>query len=169
MLSEKLTHFYKLLTTMASKKAPKVLIVEDHLLNLRLFRDILVAKGYYALEDHTGEEAFNLAQFHQPQLIILDIILPYRSGLEILQDLKKDSRTQHIPVIGVTALAVSDIHQQMRALGCVDCLTKPFSLDTFLKTIDKAVTCDKVVELKKRKTLKAQEKTGYHDPVGSLL
>lgn len=154
---------------MASKKAPKVLIVEDHLLNLRLFRDILVAKGYYALEDHTGEEAFNLAQFHQPQLIILDIILPFRSGLEILQDLKKDSRTAHIPVIGVTALAVSDIHQQMRGLGCIDCLTKPFSLDTFLKTIDRAVQQDKPETNKGRKVLKIKGGTAYHEPVGTLL
>jgi two-component system cell cycle response regulator DivK len=117
----------------------KVLIVEDHSLNLKLFRDILRAKGYSPLEDRTGRDAEKLAERHQPQLIILDVILPHRSGVELVESLKSKVATKNIPIIAVTALAVTEIHQKLLSLGCVSCLIKPFSLDVFLKAVDQAI------------------------------
>ena len=114
----------------------KILIVEDHSLNLKLFRDVLRAKGFDTLEDRVGKNCLDYAEIHQPDLIILDILLPYSSGIELAQQLKKNPKTQHIPLLGVTALAISDTHDKMIEAGCVECLTKPFTLDMFLKTID---------------------------------
>lgn len=119
-----------------AKARRKVLIVEDHSLNLKLFRDILRAKGFETLEDRIGRHCIEYAENHQPDLIILDILLPYSSGIELAQKLKKNPKTKDIPLLGVTALAISDTHDKMIEAGCIECLTKPFTLDMFLKTID---------------------------------
>ena len=121
------------------KAGRKILIVEDHSLNLKLFRDILRAKGFDTLEDRVGKNCLELAQSHQPELIILDILLPYSSGIELAQQLKKNPKTAHIPLVGVTALAISDTHDKMIEAGCIQCLTKPFTLDMFLKAIDSSL------------------------------
>jgi two-component system cell cycle response regulator DivK len=117
----------------------RVLIVEDHPLNLKLFRDILTAKGYQTLEDRVGSEAVKLAERHQPTFIILDVLLPYSSGIEIARTLKSKIATKNIPIIAVTALAITETHQKMLQAGCCVCLVKPFSLDQFLKAIDDAI------------------------------
>lgn len=119
-----------------AKARKKVLIVEDHSLNLKLFRDILRAKGFDTLEDRVGRNCLEYAENNQPDLIILDILLPYSSGIELAHKLKKNRKTKHIPLLGVTALAISDTHDKMIEAGCVDCLTKPFTLDQFLSAID---------------------------------
>ncbi len=119
-----------------AKARRKILIVEDHSLNLKLFRDILRAKGFDTIEDRVGRHCLEYAEKYQPDLVILDILLPYSSGIELAQKLKKNPKTEHIPLLGVTALAISDTHDKMIEAGCVECLTKPFTLDMFLKTID---------------------------------
>lgn len=117
----------------------KVLIVEDHPLNLKLFRDILRAKGYETIEDRSGADAEFLAEHHQPDLIILDVLLPFKSGHEIARALRAKTQTSHIPMIAVTALAISDTHQQMLDAGCYCCLIKPFSMDKFLGAVQGAI------------------------------
>ncbi len=119
-----------------AKGRRKVLIVEDHSLNLKLFRDILRAKGFDTLEDRVGRQCLEYAENHQPDLIILDILLPYSSGIELAHKLKKNVKTKNIPLLGVTALAISDTHDKMIEAGCIECLTKPFTLDRFLDAID---------------------------------
>lgn len=119
-----------------AKPSKKILIVEDHSLNLKLFRDILRAKGFDTIEDRVGRQCLEYAINDQPDLIILDILLPYSSGIELAQKLKGNKKTAHIPLLGVTALAISDTHDKMIEAGCVECLTKPFTLDMFLKAID---------------------------------
>ena len=131
-----------------AKARRKILIVEDHSLNLKLFRDILRAKGFDTLEDRVGKNCLTYAENHQPDLIILDILLPYSSGIELAQQLKKNPKTSHIPLLGVTALAISDTHDKMIEAGCIECLTKPFTLDMFLKTIDSSLENSSVVPLK---------------------
>lgn len=121
-----------------AKPRRKILIVEDHTLNLKLFRDILRAKGFETLEDRSGRHCLELAENHQPDLIIMDVLLPYASGIDLAQALKANPKTSGIPLLGVTALAISDTHDKMIEAGCVECLTKPFTLDMFLSAVDRA-------------------------------
>lgn len=127
-----------------TKPLKKILIVEDHALNLKLFRDILRAKGFETLEDRVGRDCVKLAEDHQPVLIILDILLPFASGIDIATALKANEKTKHIPILGVTALAISGTHDKMIDAGCESCLTKPFTLDQFIKSIDETLSTAKL-------------------------
>lgn len=122
-----------------SKKSPLVLIVEDHSLNLKIFRDILRARGFDTVEDRLGSQAVELAVNRLPDLIILDVLLPAGNGFQIAQTIKDDERTAHIPILCVTALAVTDTQEKMKHIGCYACLTKPFSLDVLLKAVDQGM------------------------------
>ena len=117
----------------------KILIVEDNTLNLKLFRDVLRAKGYDTIEDRTGRNCLDLANQHQPDLIILDVLLPFASGIELTQSLSQNEKTKDIPVLGVTALAISGTLDKMIESGCVECLIKPFTLDQFIHAVEAAL------------------------------
>lgn len=121
---------------MASAAKPKVLIVEDNTLNMRLFSDLLEATGYETLQCIDGEKAVALALEHTPDLIIMDIQLPEVSGLDITRWLKDDERTQAIPVLAVTAFAMRTDELLVREAGCEGYLSKPIQVRSFLSTVD---------------------------------
>jgi len=113
-----------------------VLLVEDHPLNRKLFRDILEMQ-FRVLEAGSGEEALDLLQSAQPDLILLDMQLPGMDGLSVARCLKSDPERSGIPIIGVSAHAMAADIQKARAAGCVDYITKPITDDpfTFLERI----------------------------------
>ena len=86
--------------------AKTVLIVEDNVLNMRLFNDLLGAFGYETLKSHDGRDALVQARKHKPDLIIMDIQLPEMSGIEVTKLLKAEPELRAIPVIAVTAFAM---------------------------------------------------------------
>ena len=106
--------------------AKTVLIVEDNELNMKLFTDLLQVHGYAVVQSTNGHDALDLAHEHQPDLVIMDIQLPERSGLDVTRDLKADPELAHIPVIAVTAFAMKSDEQRIREGGCEDYLAKPF-------------------------------------------
>ena len=81
-----------------------VLIVEDNELNMKLFHDLLDARGYKTLQTRNGMEALALAREHRPDLILMDIQLPEVSGLEVTKWLKEDDQLREIPVVAVTVV-----------------------------------------------------------------
>jgi two-component system, cell cycle response regulator DivK len=82
-----------------------ILVVEDNPKNLKLVRDVLSADGYSVLEATTAEDGIELADRHQPDLVLMDIQLPGMDGIEALQVLKSGDRTGTMPVVAVTAFA----------------------------------------------------------------
>lgn len=105
---------------------PKLLLVDDEPVNLQVLKQIL-QQDYRLLFARDGEKALSLAENEQPQLILLDIMMPGITGLETCQRLKENARTQHIPVIFVTALADTRDETEGFKVGCVDYITKPVS------------------------------------------
>lgn len=104
-----------------------ILVVEDEEAIQELLRYNLNREGYSVQEADTGESALQLAQEKQPNLILLDLMLPEIDGLEVCKQLKSDTRTQHIPIIMVTAKGEeADIVTGLE-LGADDYITKPFS------------------------------------------
>lgn len=112
-----------------------ILIVEDNEKNRKLVRDVLQFKGYATLESETAEEAIRLAQEHRPALILMDIQLPGMNGIEALGHLRADSRTKEIPVIAVTASAMTHDRQKIMAAGFDGYQMKPINVKSFLEAV----------------------------------
>lgn len=112
-----------------------VMIVEDNELNMKLFNDLLEAKGYRTVQTNNGMEALELARAEKPDLILMDIQLPEVSGLEVTRWLKDDDQLHSIPVIAVTAFAMKGDEERIRQGGCEAYISKPISVVKFLETI----------------------------------
>jgi two-component system cell cycle response regulator DivK len=95
----------------------KILVVEDNELNLKLFCDLLRAHGYEAEPVRDGREAMERARDFAPDLIIMDIQMPYISGLELIEQLKADDALKVIPIMAVTAYAAKGDEQRIRDAG----------------------------------------------------
>lgn len=113
----------------------RILVVEDNDLNMKLFRDLLIAQGYSVIHTRDGVEAFRLARTHKPDLVLMDLQLPEVSGLEVTRWLKEDPGLRHIPVVAVTAFAMSGDEDRAKAAGCAAYVTKPISVRSFLGTV----------------------------------
>ena len=104
---------------------PRILIVEDDLDALKLIGLALEAKGYQILAAQSGEQALDRAFNEQPDLVILDVMMPGMNGLQVTQRLRADPRTEAIPIILLSALGqVSDKEAGFKA-GADEYLTKP--------------------------------------------
>ena len=115
--------------------AKQVLIVEDNDLNMKLFRDLVEASGYEAVESRTGGDAVELARLFRPGLILMDIQLPERSGIDIARSLKADAELAKIPIVAITAFAMRGDEERIREAGCDAYLSKPVSVPNFIKTV----------------------------------
>jgi len=115
----------------------RILVVEDNAMNLKLFSDILMASGYDVLVAETGQEALEVVQEQNPDLVLLDIQLPDISGLDIARDLKSREAFKSIPIIAVTAFAMAGDAEKAIAAGCDAYITKPISIPAFRDEIQK--------------------------------
>ena len=108
-----------------------ILIVEDNKKNLKLVRDVLQFNGFRTLEAETGEAALDLARTQQPDLILMDIQLPGIDGVTALQQLKTEAATAVIPVVALTASAMTSDRNRFLAAGFDGYITKPISVKDF--------------------------------------
>lgn len=110
-------------------KRPLVLAVEDDEDNLQLVMQVLTFLECSFITATDGQTALEKAQTYQPNLILLDIMLPNMSGIEVIQQLKQNPQTRRIPVIAVTAMARSEDRERILSLGCDDFISKPYMID----------------------------------------
>jgi two-component system cell cycle response regulator DivK len=116
-----------------------VLIVEDNEKNRKLVRDILQVKGYQTIESETAEEGIKLALDKSPALILMDIQLPGIDGITALKQLRADPKTKNIPVIAITASAMTHNRKTMLAEGFDGYQTKPIALKEFLGEVERVL------------------------------
>jgi two-component system, cell cycle response regulator DivK len=93
---------------MTEDVAPLVLIVDDNQQNARLARDVLRGAGLRTIEAVSGADALAQAREAQPAVILMDIRLPDMDGGDVARQLKADARTEGIPVIAMTSLALGE-------------------------------------------------------------
>jgi putative two-component system response regulator len=105
---------------------PRLLLVDDEPANLRVMKQIL-QHDYHLIFAKNGAEALRLTAEKKPNLILLDIMMPDMTGLEVCQALKQDPKTASIPIIFVTALADETDEAQGFEIGAVDYISKPVS------------------------------------------
>jgi len=112
-----------------------ILVVEDEQFNIKLFRELLEAKGYDVVEAINGAEGVEMTRTKQPALILMDVQMPVMDGLTATRIIKEDPATRDIPVVALTALAMQGDKERVLAAGCDGYLTKPISLDSFLQMV----------------------------------
>lgn len=119
-----------------------ILIVEDNEKNRKLARDVLEVKGYKTIESETAEEGLELAKSQLPALILMDIQLPGMDGITAMKQLKADPQTAKIPIIAITASAMTHNRTTMLAEGFDGYQTKPIGLKEFLAEVQRVLTAE---------------------------
>ncbi len=124
-----------------SAPRPRILLVEDDPENQLVVGMILSAEGYEVIGTEEGAQAHPLAAREQPNLILLDVMMPEVNGFEVLERLRADPATEQIPVVLLTALAQQkDVEQAIRS-GVRDYLTKPFEPEELLRRMEAILRC----------------------------
>lgn len=123
-----------------TNKMKKILFIEDESALQKTFGEILKQEGFEVISALDGETGLNLAKTQNPDLILLDLILPRMDGFEVLKELKKDEKTRDIPVIVLTNLeGIGDIDRAIQ-LGANTYLVKAqYTLEEVIGKIKKAL------------------------------
>ena len=106
----------------------KILIADDKATSRELLRTVLERQGYAITEAADGEEALQKALAETPDLILLDLQMPRRTGYEVLRELRKDPRHAELPIIALTASAMQGDREKALAAGFTGYLAKPVAL-----------------------------------------
>src|SRR6056297_19166 len=117
-----------------SDKRMKILVVEDELSLIFTLRDTLESEGYDVVVSEEGTQAIEMVKEHKPDLMLLDIMLPGKSGYDIMDELRKEKYT--FPVIMLTAKDQEPDKVKGLSLGADDYLTKPFGVKELLARIE---------------------------------
>ncbi len=109
----------------------RILLVEDNPMNRRVAEFLLKAQGYIVDEARDGQEALEMLKTIRPDLILMDLQLPNLDGYTATKLIKQDSATKNIPVVALTAYAMSGDAERAREAGCEGYITKPIDPDKF--------------------------------------
>ncbi len=113
----------------------KILVVEDNELNLKLFCDLLRAHSYQAEPVRDGREALERARAFAPDLVVMDIQMPYITGLELIEQMKGDPELRPTPIMAVTAYAAKGDEERIRDAGAEGYVSKPISVIRFVEAV----------------------------------
>lgn len=109
--------------------SPLILAVDDDEDNLLLMTEVLKPIDCSCITATNGCRALTLAEDEQPDLILLDVMLPDFKGIEIIQHLRKNPKTSAISIVAVTALARAEDRERLILAGCDDYISKPYMID----------------------------------------
>ncbi len=121
-----------------------VLIVDDNPTNLKLLFDLLNDAGYRVLAASSGQLCLKILDRANPDLILLDVMMPGIDGFEVCQKLKSQENTRDIPIIFMTALSDSDSTVKAFKIGAADYITKPFIEDIVLARVNAHLSLNKL-------------------------
>jgi two-component system, cell cycle response regulator DivK len=113
----------------------KILVVEDNPLNMELAVDVLEAAGYSVLQAPDADAGIDLAKAEHPALILMDVSLPGMDGLSAAGVLKRGPETRDIPVVALTAHAMTRDEGRALAAGCAGFITKPIDTRALPRTV----------------------------------
>jgi CheY-like chemotaxis protein len=114
---------------------PKILLVEDNEMNRDMLSRRLIRRGYEVVLATNGQEGLAIAKSSSPDLILMDLSLPTLDGWEATRQIKSSVSTAAIPIIALTAHAMSGDKEQALAVGCDDYDTKPIEFERLLEKI----------------------------------
>lgn len=139
----------KLISSMKNRNMPiskdlisqcriNVLIVDDEPEYLDIMTEALKTKSEYLVQTaHNGYDACIAMGKITPDIVVIDLMMPFVNGVELYKIIKRNALTAHIKIIVVTGFPESSEMQVIKELGAKDIITKPFEPDLFVKTVDK--------------------------------
>lgn len=122
---------------MNSNNQPVILVIDDIPTNIVLVKALLKSKNYEVISAKTGTEALALAEERQPEVILLDIMMPVMDGYEVLARLRSNEKTKDVKVIMLSALASDDDITRSMELGADGYLTKPLVARKLFEELEK--------------------------------
>jgi two-component system cell cycle response regulator DivK len=117
----------------------RILVVEDNMLVQEVYASALQSLGCEVVTADDGNEAMELAREETPDLIIMDIMLPGVSGLDLVRTMKADGDLKDVPIIVVTTMAMAGDQQKIRDAGADAYLPKPIQVDEFIESVRRAL------------------------------
>lgn len=117
------------------KDVPIILVIDDETVNLTILSWILDQAGFNVLTASSGPEARELTVRHQPDLILLDILMPGEDGFSVCRSLKQVPATQSVPVIFISGLSGDADKAAAMEIGAADFIMKPFSRQEILNRV----------------------------------
>ncbi|MBN9161055.1 MAG: hypothetical protein BGO98_00080 [Myxococcales bacterium 68-20] len=114
----------------------RILVVEDHPLNRRLVRDILEFHGHEVVEAHDVSQAHARLSEHRVELVLLDVQIPGGGGEVVLRTIRNDPAFSKLPVVAVTAAAMSGDRARFLAAGFDGYISKPIDTKTFASVVE---------------------------------
>jgi CheY-like chemotaxis protein len=118
----------------------KVLLVEDNEMNRDMLSRRLIRRGYEVVFAVDGQQGIDMARGEKPDIILMDMSLPVMDGWEATRQVKSDRALQGVPVIGLTAHAMSGDREKAIEAGCDDYDTKPVELDRLIGKIERLLS-----------------------------
>ena len=124
---------------------PRVLLVEDNEMNRDMLSRRLIRRGFEVIFAVDGQQGVDLARSERPDIILMDMSLPVIDGWEATRRVKADNATRSVPVIGLTAHAMSGDRERAIEAGCDDYDTKPVELDRLIGKIERLLSAAKLL------------------------
>jgi CheY-like chemotaxis protein len=118
-------------------KMVKVLLVEDNEMNRDMLSRRLIRRGYGVVFAVDGQQGVDMARSEMPDIVLMDMSLPVMDGWQATRCIKSDDATRNVPVIGLTAHAMSGDREKALENGCDDYDTKPVELDRLIDKIER--------------------------------
>lgn len=123
--------------TGAGTRQPTILIIENEVSNRILIERVLSTRGYRCLSASNGQEALNMLDYERVDLILTDLSMPVLDGYRTTQLIRERPALAHVPIVAVTAYALSDENEAAIHIGCTEYLTKPFKPRQLLEVVDR--------------------------------
>ena len=117
--------------------APAILIIENEVSNRILVERVLSTRGYRCISASHGREALQILEHEQVDLILTDLSMPVLDGYRTTQLIRARPGMEKVPIIAVTAFALSDEGEAARRIGCTEYLTKPFKPKQLLEIVER--------------------------------
>ena len=115
----------------------KVLLVEDNEMNRDILSRRLSRRGYVVVFAMDGQQGVEMGRSEKPDIILMDMSIPVMDGWEATRRIKSDDAMRNVPVIGLTAHAMSGDREKALKAGCDDYDTKPVELDRLIEKIER--------------------------------
>lgn len=123
---------------------PKILVVEDNLTMRTMMVEYLQRHGFAVVSADDGLEGVKTAGSERPDLVLMDVNMPELDGWEAARQIHASSGLEKLPIIALTAHALSDDRRHAIEAGCIDYHTKPVQFDALMKQIEQALRASAV-------------------------